>query len=113
MKKAAGWYCTRFGLKHFLYQGLETGNRNIVSHAVRLNKVIFVFQSALNPGNSEVGDLLALHGDHTKDIAFSVQDLDYLVKKAKENGAKVVRDIWEETDDNGTVRMATLQTVND
>jgi 4-hydroxyphenylpyruvate dioxygenase len=99
-------------LKHYLYQGLETGSRNIVSHAVRLNNVVFVFQSALNPNNTHVGDLLTLHGDHTKDIAFSVQDLDYLVKKARENGAKVVRDIWEESDEHGTVRMATLQTVS-
>ena len=94
-----------------MYQGLETGHRDVVSHAVRLNDIIFVFQSALNPNNKEIGDLLSLRGDHTKDIAFSVQDLDYLIKKVKECGAKVVRDIWEETDENGIVRMATVQTV--
>lgn len=109
-KQAASWYCTRFGFKHFLYQGLETGNRDVVSHAVKQNNIIFVFQSALNPGNKEIADLLMQHGDHTKDIAFSVQDLEFLVKKARESGAKVVKDIWEETDENGSVKMAVLQT---
>lgn len=59
-----------------------------------------------------MGDYLALHGDFVKDISFSVNDLDYLVKKARECGAKVVKDIWEESDEHGTVRMATLQTVS-
>lgn len=109
-KQAAGWYCTRFGFEHFLYKGLETGSRQVVSHAVKQNDIVFVFQSALNPNDQEIGDLLSLHGDHVKDVAFSVQDLDYLVKVARENGAKVVRDIWEDEDESGKVRMAVLQT---
>ncbi len=34
------------------------------------------------------------------------------VQKANAQGAKVVKDIWEEEDDDGKVRMATLQTVS-
>lgn len=94
-----------------MYKGLETGSREIVSHAVKQNDIVFVFQSALNPNNQEIGDLLSQHGDHVKDVAFSVQDLDYLVKTARENGAKIVKEIWEEEDENGKVRMAVLQTV--
>ena len=109
-KQAADWYCSRFGFKHFLYQGLETGHRNVVSHAVKSNDAIFVFQSALNPNNKEIADLLSQHGDHVKDIAFSVNDLDYLIEKAKASGAKVVKDVWTESDENGTVKMAVLQT---
>lgn len=112
-KQAAAWYCSRFGFKHFLYRGLETGERNVVSHVCKLNNIIFIFKSALNPNNKEMGDYLALHGDFVKDISFSVNDLDYLVKKARECGAKVVKDIWEESDEHGTVRMATLQTYGD
>jgi len=37
--------------------------------------------------------------------------LDAIVSYAKKQGAKVVKDIWEEKDENGIVRMATLQTV--
>jgi len=35
---------------------------------------VFVFQSALNPGNQEFGNHLEKHGDAVKDIAFSVED---------------------------------------
>jgi 4-hydroxyphenylpyruvate dioxygenase len=70
-----------------------------------------VLQSALNPNNKEMGDHLVLHGDGVKDVAFSVVDLDGIIQHAKDKGAVVVKDIWEESDENGTVRMATLQTV--
>lgn len=112
-KQAADWYCTRFGFKHFLYQGLETGERNVVSHVIKQNNLVFVFKSALNPHNKEFGDLLSLHGDHVKDVSFTVNDLDHIVERAKQFGAKVVRDVWEESDESGSVRMATLQTYGD
>lgn len=34
------------------------------------------------------------------------------IQVAKQKGAKVVRDIWEESDEYGTVRMATVRTVS-
>lgn len=57
------------------------------------------------------GEHLTKHGDGVKDISFEVEDLDFIVKRAKERGAIVLRDIWEESDEFGTVRFATLQTV--
>jgi 4-hydroxyphenylpyruvate dioxygenase len=84
-----------------------------VTHVIKQNDILFLFKSPLNPNNKEAGDLLAQHGDHVKDIAFSVTDLDYLVEKAKEAGANVVRDIWVEKDEHGFVRMATIQTYGD
>jgi len=112
-KQAAGWYCTRFGFKHYLYRGLETGDRNIVSHAIRQDKIIFVFKSALNPFNKDIGTRLEQHGDHVMDVAFSVNDLDAIVAKAVENGAKIVHPISEDSDENGKVRKATLSTYGD
>lgn len=47
-----------------------------------------------------------------KDIAFDVEDLDVIVERARERGATIVRDIWEETDNSGVVRFATIQTVS-
>jgi 4-hydroxyphenylpyruvate dioxygenase len=60
----------------------------------------------------EFGQHLTKHGDGVKDIAFEVEDLDAIVSYAKKQGAKVVKDIWEVKDEDGFVRMATLQTVN-
>ncbi|KAK4318197.1 hypothetical protein Pmani_010774 [Petrolisthes manimaculis] len=101
------------GFQPYAYSGLETGSRNVVRHAVRQNKIIFVLASALNPGNEEMGRHLITHGDGVKDVAFSVEDLDAIVKKAKERGAKIVKDIWEENDEGGKVRFATVQTYGD
>ncbi|XP_049523333.1 4-hydroxyphenylpyruvate dioxygenase isoform X1 [Dermacentor silvarum] len=112
-KQAASYYCNKMGFEYFCYRGLETGSRKVVSHAVRQNKIIFIFSSALNPDDEVMGPHLVKHGDGVKDIAFSVEDLDTIVKRAKERGAEIVRDIWEETDECGTVRFATVQTCGD
>ncbi|KAK8778372.1 hypothetical protein V5799_020286 [Amblyomma americanum] len=112
-KQAASYYCSKMGFEYFCYRGLETGSRKVAAHAVRQNKIIFVFASALNPDDEEMGPHLVKHGDGVKDIAFSVEDLDTIVKRAKERGASIVRDIWQETDECGTVRFATVQTCGD
>lgn len=112
-KQAAHYYCTRFGFKPYLYKGLETGEREVVAHVIKQNDAIFVLKSALNPNNKEMGDHLVLHGDGVKDIAFEVEDLDGIIEHAKAKGGKIVKDIWEESDEFGSVRMAITQTYGD
>lgn len=112
-KQAASYYCTKFGFEALAYKGLETGSREVVSHAIRQNKIIFVFQSALNPGNKEMTDHLGKHGDGVKDIAFQVEDCDFLVKTAKARGADVVKGPWVEEDNDGKVKYAILKTYGD
>lgn len=110
-KQAADFYCLRMGFEEVGYKGLETGSRQLASHVVKQNKVIFVFTSQLEPDNpKEIADFLSKHGDAAKDIAFEVEDLDAIFQKAVERGAAVVREPWSETDDYGTVRMATIRT---
>lgn len=48
-----------------------------------------------------------------KDVAFVVQDLDELVKRARDGGAEIVKGVTEEVDENGKVRYAVLRTVSD
>ncbi|KAG4070136.1 hypothetical protein HA402_013379 [Bradysia odoriphaga] len=112
-KQSASYYSTRFGFEVYGYQGLETGNRELSKYVVRQDKIYFVFVSAYQPNNFELGNHLVRHGDAVKDVAFSVEDLDIIVKKAKERGAVVVKDIWSESDEFGTVRFAILQTYGD
>jgi len=112
-KQAASWYCSRFGFEHALYKGLETGERNVVSHVVKQNDILFVFKSPLNPGNEEMTKDLGNHGDHVKDVAFSVSDLEAIVEKARQTDATIVKEIWEEKDQDGFVRMATIQSYGD
>lgn len=113
-KQAASYYITRMGFEPFAYKGLETGSRDIASHAVKQNKIIFVFQSMLNPNRpKDFGDHLVKHGDGVKDIAFEVEDLPAIFNRALARGAVVVRKPWEESDDKGTVKMAQIQTYGD
>ncbi|XP_050739411.1 4-hydroxyphenylpyruvate dioxygenase-like [Eriocheir sinensis] len=112
-KQAASYYITRMGFEPFAYRGLETGSREVAAHAVRQNKIVFVFASALSPGNEEMGRHLVQHGDGVKDLGFTVEDLDTIMKRSKERGAKVLRDIWEEEDEGGKVRFARVQTYGD
>eukprot|EP00127_Corallochytrium_limacisporum_P001456 Clim_evm9s57 gene=Clim_evmTU9s57 len=112
-KQAAAYYCTRFGFNPVGYRSFENGFRDVCSHVVKQDKITFVFQSALQPMNKEMGDHLVLHGDGVKDVAFAVSDAVGIFNRAVERGAKVIREPWEETDENGTIVYATVQTYGD
>ncbi|ELK26328.1 4-hydroxyphenylpyruvate dioxygenase, partial [Myotis davidii] len=112
-KQAASFYCSKMGFKPIAYKGLETGSREVVSHVVKQGQIVFVFSSALNPWNKEMGDHLVKHGDGVKDIAFEVEDCDYIVQKARQRGAKIIREPWVEQDKFGKVKFAVLQTYGD
>uniref|UniRef100_A0A8C9VBH8 4-hydroxyphenylpyruvate dioxygenase n=1 Tax=Scleropages formosus TaxID=113540 RepID=A0A8C9VBH8_SCLFO len=112
-KQAATFYCDKMGFEPLAYKGLETGSREVVSHVIKQDKILFAFESALNPGNEEIGEHLKKHGDGVKDIAFQVEDCDFLVQKAKERGATIVREPWVEEDGHGRVKIAVVQTYGD
>ncbi|XP_014603178.1 PREDICTED: 4-hydroxyphenylpyruvate dioxygenase isoform X2 [Polistes canadensis] len=77
------------------------------------SQIIFVFESSYEPGNKEIGNHLSQHGDGVRDIAFTVEDIDTIVMIAKQKGAKIIRDIWEEKDEFGVIKFATLKTYGD
>ncbi|RCN39989.1 hypothetical protein ANCCAN_14067 [Ancylostoma caninum] len=128
--EAAYWYCANFGFEPFAYRGLETGSRQVAQHAVKQNKVcltqkaaatfiavlllqiVFVFESALLPGNKEIGDHLVKHGDGVKDVCFEVDDVASIIAHAKKVGAAIVQDVTEESDEHGTIKYAVVKTVS-
>uniref|UniRef100_A0A8D0H2V3 4-hydroxyphenylpyruvate dioxygenase n=1 Tax=Sphenodon punctatus TaxID=8508 RepID=A0A8D0H2V3_SPHPU len=112
-KQAASFYCNKMGFEEMAYKGLETGSRNVVSHVIKQDKIIFVFSSALNPGNEEMGEHLVKHGDGVKDVAFEVEDCDFIVQKARERGAVIVKEPWTEEDKYGKVKFAVVRTYGD
>ncbi|XP_073956237.1 4-hydroxyphenylpyruvate dioxygenase-like [Choristoneura fumiferana] len=112
-KQAASYYVTRFGFEPLAFKGLETGSRKISSVAVRLNKIVFVLQAQYEPEETQLTTEVGYHGDFVKDVAFEVENLDYIVEYARRQGAVVVRDLWEERDEHGVVRMAVLKTYGD
>ena len=75
-----------------------------------------MFKSAYEPGSPEclaMGQHMVDHGDGVKDVAFHVEDIEGIMIKCKERGVKVVRDVWEESDEGGKVRFAKVQTYGD
>lgn len=111
-KQAAGYYISHFGFEPFAYKGLECASRNIAAHVVKSDRIYLQFISSLvTDATGEFIDHLNLHGDSVKDIAFTVDDLDTVLSRAVENGAKVVREKWTESDPvHGRVTMATIFT---
>jgi len=114
--QAAGYYVARFGFKPYAYRGLETGSREVVTHVIKQNDILFAFSSPLNPNddvNRKMGAELNKHGDFGKDIAFAVNDATAIYKRAIERGAESVAEPHELKDDNGSVIVASIKTYGD
>jgi 4-hydroxyphenylpyruvate dioxygenase len=107
--QAAYFYREALGFEQVAYAGLETGVRDRVSFVLQQGRIRLVLTGALVPGHA-IGDHHARHGDGVKVIALSVPDADYAYRTAVERGATGVREPWDATDDDGTVRMATIAT---
>src|SRR3954451_13964795 len=106
--QAAYYYVHAFGFKEVAYAGLETGIRDRTSHVLEQGRIRLVLTGALTPGH-EIGAHQAAHGDGVKVIALSVPDVEHAYREATARGAKGVREPWEERDDNGVVRFATIE----
>lgn len=85
-------------MKPFAYKGLETNSRQIASHVISINDIVFEFQSALEPGNKQFGDYLTKHGDAVKDIALTVTQIELMIEHLKKCGGKVVQEVTTVSD---------------
>jgi 4-hydroxyphenylpyruvate dioxygenase len=106
---ASYWFTRALGFRRSAYAGLETGVRDRASHVVEQGRVRLVLTSPLL-GTSEIARHVAAHGDGVKVIGISVPDAEHAYRYAVQHGARGVREPWEESDDGGTVRMATIAT---
>lgn len=112
-KQAAQWYCMLFGFEIFKYKGLETGSKHTVHYVLKQNDIHFEFVSNLRPYNDEFGRHHSKHGDAVKDVGFLVENIESCIEESKKRGIHVVKDIWEESDADGTVKFAIVQTYGD
>jgi 4-hydroxyphenylpyruvate dioxygenase len=110
--QAAYFYREALGFKRVAYAGLETGLRDRVSFVLEQGRIRLVLTGALVPGH-EIGEHHARHGDGVKVIALSVPDAGHAYRTAVERGAEGVREPWEESDEHGSVRRATIRAYGD
>jgi 4-hydroxyphenylpyruvate dioxygenase len=107
--QSAYFYVHALGFREVAYAGLETGVRDRTSHVLEQGRIRIVLTGALVPDH-EIGRHAALHGDGVKVIALSVPDVAHAYREATARGARGVREPWEESDEHGTVRLATIET---
>ncbi len=110
--QAAAYYQHVFGMRLVAYSGPETGNRDHHAYVLTTGAVRFVLKGAVDP-ESPVADHHRVHGDGVVDISLEVPDVDRCIDHARSQGARVVVEPYDVTDDHGTVRTATIATYGD
>lgn len=112
-KQAATYYMARFGFQPYAYKGLETGEKETVTHVVKQNDILIALTSPINPDNDTISDHMKKHGDGVKDVAFTVDNVENIYNAAIENGAESVKAPTELKDDMGAVHIASVKTYGD
>ncbi len=107
--QAAFYYARALGFERIAYRGLETGDRDQVSHVLRQGRIRLVLTGALH-SDSPIAAHQHRHGDGVKVIALSVPDVDHAYREATSRGAESVTEPHEISDEHGRVRSATIRT---
>jgi 4-hydroxyphenylpyruvate dioxygenase len=101
-----------FGMELVAHSGPETGNRDHSAYVLRSGAARFVVQGAYDP-DSPLADHHRRHGDGIADIALAVPDVDRCVAHARAQGATVLEEPHDLTDEHGTVRRAAIAAYGD
>ncbi|QJY46803.1 4-hydroxyphenylpyruvate dioxygenase [Pseudonocardia broussonetiae] len=110
--QAALVYQAVWGMELVAYSGPETGNRDHHAYVLRSGAVRFVVQGGVDPA-SELLDHHRRHGDGIVDIALEVPDVDRCVAHARSQGATVLVEPHDVSDEHGTVRTAAIAAYGD
>jgi 4-hydroxyphenylpyruvate dioxygenase len=108
-QQAAFYYCQAFGFREIAYAGLETQIRDRVSHVLRQGRITLVLTGTL-ASDTEIAAHHHRHGDGVKVIALSVPDVEHAYRTAVEKGAEGVVEPHERSDENGSVKLASIRT---
>ena len=106
-RQASHFYRTGWGFRLVAYAGPETGVRDQCSYVLEQGRLRFVVTSSMREG-TEIARHVARHGDGIRDIVLRVADAPAAFAEAVRRGAVPVRPPWEEKDDYGIVRRATI-----
>jgi 4-hydroxyphenylpyruvate dioxygenase len=105
--QAAQVFQVVYGMDLVAHSGPETGNRDHHAYVLRSGAIRFVLKGAVDPA-SPVADHHRRHGDGIVDIALEVPDVDRCIAHARAEGATVLVEPHDETDEHGTVRIAAI-----
>ncbi|MCC8245388.1 4-hydroxyphenylpyruvate dioxygenase [Saccharothrix luteola] len=107
--QTAWFYQVAFGMQLVAYSGPETGQRDHKSFVLKSGSARFVINGGVRP-DSPLLDHHRKHGDGVVDLALEVADVDRCVEHARAQGATVLEEPHDLTDEHGTVRVAAIAT---
>ncbi|RKT83422.1 4-hydroxyphenylpyruvate dioxygenase [Saccharopolyspora antimicrobica] len=107
--QSALFYQVAFGMELVAYSGPETGNRDHKAFVLKSGSARFVLKGAVDP-DSPLADHHRRHGDGVVDLALDVLDVDKCVEHARAQGATVLAEPHDTSDEHGTVRSAAIAT---
>ncbi|SDD02249.1 4-hydroxyphenylpyruvate dioxygenase [Actinokineospora iranica] len=107
--QTALFYQIAFGMRLVAYSGPESGNRDHKAYVLESGSARFVVKGGVDPA-SPLLDHHRVHGDGVVDLALSVPDVDRCVAHARRQGATILDEPHDVSDENGTVRVAAIAT---
>jgi 4-hydroxyphenylpyruvate dioxygenase len=110
--QSAHYFQSAFGMELVAYSGPTTGNRDHHAYVLNSGAVRFVIKGAVDP-HSAIADHHRKHGDGVIDISLAVPDVDKCIAHARAQGAAIRAEPHDISDDDGTVRLATIATYGD
>jgi 4-hydroxyphenylpyruvate dioxygenase len=105
--QSAHFYQHAFGMTLVGYSGPETGNRDHKSFVLRAGSARFVIIGAVDPASS-YADHHRKHGDGVVDLALEVPDVDKCIAHARSQGATILEEPHDVSDEHGTIRRAAI-----
>ncbi len=108
-RSTAGFLVSAFGFRSTGYAGPETGRKDSVSYVLEQGGIRFVVTGSLS-ADSPITRHVAQHGDGVHDLAWLVDDAPAAYASAIARGARSIREPWTETDEHGTLSLATVAT---
>ncbi|GAA3820223.1 4-hydroxyphenylpyruvate dioxygenase [Nocardioides panacisoli] len=103
------FFRTAFGMELVAYSGPETGNRDHHAFVLESGAVRFVIKGGVHPDSPVIAHH-AHHGDGVLDIALEVPDVDRCIEHARAQGATVLEEPHDVSDEHGTVRIGAIAT---
>jgi 4-hydroxyphenylpyruvate dioxygenase len=110
--QTAKYYQLAFGMDLVAYTGPETGTMDHKGFVLKAGSARFVITGGVRP-DSSLNDHHRKHGDGVSDIALEVPDVDKCIKHAREQGATVLEEPHDVTDEHGTIRRAAIAAYGD